>query len=384
MKGASGLFELTQEQKLVQKLTREFAQREVAPLAATLDREHRFPTETVEKLFRYGFMGICCPKLYGGAGGDTVSYVLMVEELAKACASTAVITAVHGGLCMYLLNRFGTEMQKAAWLPAMNRDTLCAFALTEPEAGTDASGIATTARPTGDGYLLNGTKTFITNGGQAGLYIILAATAPELGTRGVTAFLVPSRQTGISFGPPEEKMGLHASATCEVILQDCLVGPESVLGGVGQGIKLALSGLDCGRIGIGAQSVGIAQGAIDAAVDYVKQRVQFGKPLSRFQNTQFVLASLQTKVDAARLMVWRAASLRDRGQPFGKEAAMAKLLASETANEVTRACVQLFGGYGYTSAYPVERMMRDAKVTEIYEGTSEAQKMVISRAMGVR
>lgn len=384
MREEKKLFELTREQLLVQKLAREFAENEVAPLASEIDRDSRFPQETVDKLFRYGFFGICCPKEYGGAGGDTMSYVLMLEELAKACASTAVITSVHGGLCMYLLNRFGTEAQKAEWLPRMNRDTLCSFALTEPDAGTDAGTVSTVAVPDGADYVLNGTKTFITNAGHAGLYIILASTDPAKRTKGITAFLVGADNPGLTVGPPEEKMGLHASATCEVVLQDCRVPASAMLGRLGEGMKIALSGLDCGRIGIATQSVGIAQGAIDQTIQYVKQRVQFGRPISQFQNTQFVLASLQTKTDAARLMAWRAAALRDAGKPFGKEAAMAKLFASENANEVTRACLQLFGGYGYTRAYPIERMMRDAKVTEIYEGTSEAQKIVISRAIGVK
>lgn len=378
------MFELTREQLLVQKLAREFAENEVAPLAAELDKTGRFPDETVEKLFRYGFFGICCPREYGGAGGDTLSYVLMLEELAKACASTAVITSVHGGLCMYLLSRFGTPEQRAEWLPRMNRDTLCSFALTEPDAGTDAGTVSTLAQREGDCYVLNGSKTFITNAGHAGLYIILASTDPGRGTKGISAFLVPADNPGLTVGPPEEKMGLHASATCEVVLQDCRVPVSALLGKLGEGMKLALSGLDCGRIGIATQSVGIAQGAIDQAIAYVNRRVQFGRTLSKFQNTQFVLASLQTKTDAARLLTWRAAALRDSGKPFGKEAAMAKLFASENANEVTRACLQLFGGYGYTRAYPMERMMRDAKVTEIYEGTSEAQKIVISRAIGLR
>ncbi|MCD7918051.1 MAG: acyl-CoA dehydrogenase family protein [Clostridiales bacterium] len=378
------LFDLTPEQLLVQKLARDFAQNEVAPIAAEIDRDSRFPQETVDKLFRYGFFGICCPKAYGGAGGDTMSYVLMLEELAKCCASTAVITSVHGGLCMYLLNRFGSGEQKAQWLPRMNRDTLCSFALTEPDAGTDAATVSTMALQDGEDYVLNGSKTFITNAGHAGLYIILASTDRTKGTKGITAFLVSADNPGLTVGPPEEKMGLHASATCEVVLQDCRVPVCDRLGREGEGMKIALSGLDCGRIGIATQSVGIAQGAIDQTKEYVSQRVQFGRRISQFQNTQFVLASLQTKTDAARLLAWRAAALRDGGKPFGQEAAMAKLFASETANEVTRACLQLFGGYGYTRAYPIERMMRDAKVTEIYEGTSEAQKIVISRAMGVR
>jgi butyryl-CoA dehydrogenase len=378
------MFELTPEYKLVQKMAQEFAQNEVKPLAAEIDKTERFPKETVEKMFRLGLFGTTCPKEYGGQGGDTMAYVLALEEVAKCCATTAVIWSVHGGLCMYLLYRFGTEEQKRRFLPRMNRDTLCSFALTEPDAGTDASTVSTTAVPDGEDYILNGTKTFITNAGQAGLYIILASTDKSKGTRGITAFLVEADNPGLTVGPPEDKMGIRGSATCEVVLTDCRVSKKDILGKIGQGFQLALSGLDCGRIGIATQAVGIAQGAIDETIAYVKTRVQFGKRLSQMQNTQFVLAGLQTKVDAARLMVWRAASLRDNGQPFGKEAAMAKLFASETANEVTRACLQLFGGYGYTRAYPIERMMRDAKITEIYEGTSEAQKIVISRAIGVK
>ncbi len=378
------MFELTREQQLIRKMAREFAQNEVKPLAAEIDRTGRFPRETVEKLFQLGLLSITCPKEYGGAGGDTLSYVLALEEVAKCCATTAVIWSVHGGLCMYLMNRFGTEEQKRAWLPRMNRDTICAFALTEPDAGTDASTVSTVARREGGSYIINGTKTFITNAGQAGLYIILASTDPAKKTKGITAFLVDGDNPGLSVGLPEDKMGIRGSATCEVILTDCRVPASAMLGQEGQGFKIALSGLDCGRIGIGAQAVGIAQGAIDETIAYVTTRIQFGQRLSQFQNTQFVLASLQTRVDAARLMVWRAAALKDAKKPFGQEAAMAKLFASETANDVTRACLQLFGGYGYTRAYPIERMMRDAKITEIYEGTSEAQKIVISRSMGVR
>lgn len=371
------------EYDLMQKLGREFAQNEVKPLAADIDREGRFPRETVEKMFRLGLFGTTCPKAYGGCGGDTMGYVLALEEVAKCCATTAVIWSVHGGLCMYLLNTYGTEAQKRQWLPRMNRDTLCAFALTEPDAGTDASTVSTTAVREGNEYVLNGTKTFITNAGEAGLYIILASTDRSKKTRGITAFLVEADNPGLSVGKPEDKMGIRGSSTCEVILTDCRIPASNLLGKEGQGFRLALAGLDCGRIGIGTQAVGIAQGAIDETKAYVKTRVQFGKRLSQMQNTQFVLASLQTKVDAARLLVWRAAALKDAGKPFGQEAAMAKLFASETANEVTRACLQLFGGYGYTRSYPIERMMRDAKITEIYEGTSEAQKIVISRGMGV-
>lgn len=368
---------------MIQKLAREFAQNEIKPYAAITDEESRFPIENVGKLFKSGFFGITCPRQYGGQGCDTMSYVLMLEEIAKVCATTAVITSVHGGLCMYLLYRYGTPEQKEKWLTKMNRDILGCFALTEAGAGTDASGVRTVAKKQGENYVLNGSKIFITNAGQAGLYIILASTNPKLGTKGITAFLVSADNPGLSVGPCEHKMGIRGSATCEVVLTDCIVSEEDILGNIGQGFKLALAGLDCGRIGIGTQAVGIAQGAIDGTIAYVSERRQFGKRISSFQNTQFTLAQLQAETDASRLMVWRAAALRDAGKPFGKEAAMAKLLASQNAVRVTEKCVQLYGGYGYIRDYGIERMMRDAKITEIYEGTSEAQKIVISRAIGV-
>ena len=377
------MFELKPEHIMIQKLAREFAQKEIKPYAAITDEESRFPIENVGKLFKSGFFGITCPRQYGGQGCDTMSYVLMLEEIAKVCATTAVITSVHGGLCMYLLYRYGTSEQKEKWLPKMNRDILGCFALTEAGAGTDASGVRTVAKKQGENYVLNGSKIFITNAGQAGLYIILASTDRQLGTRGITAFLVSADNPGLSVGPCEHKMGIRGSATCEVVLTDCVVSKEDILGDIGQGFKLALAGLDCGRIGIGTQAVGIAQGAIDGTIDYVLERRQFGKRISSFQNTQFTLAQLQAETDASRLMVWRAAALRDAGKPFGKEAAMAKLLASQTAVRVTEKCVQLYGGYGYIRDYGIERMMRDAKITEIYEGTSEAQKIVISRALGI-
>lgn len=378
------MFDLKPEHIMIQKLAREFAQKEIKPYAAITDEESRFPIENVKKLFENGFFGILCPKEYMGQGCDTMSYVLALEEIAKVCATTAVIMSVHGGLCMYLLNRYGTDEQKMAWLPRMNKDCIGCFALTEAGAGTDASGIRTVAKNEGDEYIINGSKLFITNAGRAGLYIILALTSPELGTKGITAFLVDAENPGLSVGPCEHKMGIRGSATCEVILKDCIVSKKDILGKEGQGIKLALSGLDCGRIGIGTQAVGIAQGALDETIAYVNERRQFGKKISSQQNTQFTLAQLQSQTDACRLMVWRAAALRDKDKPFGKEAAMAKLLASQNAVNVTEKCVQLHGGYGYIRDYPVERMMRDAKITEIYEGTSEAQKIVISRAMGVR
>lgn len=378
------MFELKPEHIMMQKLAKEFAQKEIKPYAARTDEESRFPKEVVEKLFANGFLGITGDREYGGQGCDTMSYVLMLEEFAKVCATTAVITSVHSGLCMFLIDRYGTETQKRTWLPRMNQNCIGAFALTEAGAGTDASGVRTTAKKDGSNYVINGSKMFITNAGQAGVYIILASTDLSMGTRGITAFLVSADNPGLSVGPCEHKMGIRGSATCEVILDNCIVSEDDMLGKIGGGFSLALAGLDCGRIGIGTQAVGIAQGAIDETIAYVTERKQFGKTLSRQQNTQFVLAQLQSQTDAARLMVWRAACLKDQGKPFGKEAAMAKLLASQNAVEVTEKCVQLHGGYGYIRDYPVERMMRDAKITEIYEGTSEAQKIVISRAIGVK
>lgn len=378
------MFELEPKHLMVQRLARDFSQKEIKPYAAIIDEESRFPWENVEKLFQYGFFGITCPKEYGGQGCDTLAYTLMLEEIAKVCATTAVITSVHGGLCMYLLYRYGTEEQKQYWLPKMNRDCIASFALTEANAGTDASGIRTVARKCDDGYILNGSKLFITNAGPAKLYIILASTDPSLGTKGITAFLISGDNPGLTVGLPEHKMGIKGSATCEVVLNDCKVSEKDILGKIGEGFRLALAGLDCGRIGIATQAVGIAQGALDETIAYVKQRYQFGKPISRQQNTQFTLAQLQSQTDACRLMVWRAAALRDAGKPFGTEAAMAKLLASQNAVMTTEKCVQLFGGYGYIRDYPVERMMRDAKITEIYEGTSEAQKIVISRNLLTR
>lgn len=378
------MFELETRHLMMQKLARQFAENEIKPYAAQTDEESRFPKEVVAKLFQNGFLGITGDRRYGGQGCDTMSYVLMLEEIAKVCATTAVITSVHSGLCMYLIDRYGSEAQREFWLPRMNRDCLGAFALTEAGAGTDASGVRTTARRDGGNYIINGSKLFITNAGQAGVYIILASTDLSAGTRGITAFLVSADNPGLRVDPCEHKMGIRGSATCEIILQECVVSEKDILGSIGGGFSLALAGLDCGRIGIGTQAVGIAQGAIDTTIAYVTQRTQFGKPISRQQNTQFVLAQLQSQTDAARLMVWRAACLKDQGKPFGTEAAMAKLLASQNAVSVTEKCLQLHGGYGYIRDYPIERMMRDAKITEIYEGTSEAQKIVISRAIGVR
>ena len=375
-------FQLSKEYEMARQLFREFAVNEVEPLAQEIDEEERFPVETVEKMKKYGFMGIPFPKEYGGQGCDYLTYVMAVEELSKVCGTTGVIVSAHTSLCGSPLNEFGTEEQKKKYLTKVaSGEWLGAFGLTEPGAGTDAAGQQTKAVLDGDHYVLNGSKIFITNASYADVYIIMAMTDKSQGTRGISAFIVEKDFPGFSIGKKELKMGIRGSATCELIFEDCIVPKENLLGKEGQGFKIAMKTLDGGRIGIAAQALGIAQGAIDETVKYVKERKQFGRPLSKFQNTQFQLAEMQTKVDAARLLVYRAASTKDDGAAYGVYAAMAKLFAAETAMEVTTKAVQLHGGYGYTRDYPVERMMRDAKITEIYEGTSEVQKMVISSSM---
>ena len=375
---------LKPEHRLVRQLAREFAENEVRPLAAELDEEERFPEETVPKLFKYGFFGAAYPESEGGEGGDNMAYVIALEEISKVCATTGVVYSVQAGLGMGLFAKYGTPEQKEKYQKGAFKDKLVCFALTEPGVGTDASNVQTVAVKDGDDYILNGTKMFITTAGHAEWYIIIAVTDRSKGNNGMTAFIVHKDAPGFSVGKHERKMGIRGSATCELILKNVRVSKEDILGKEGQGLKMALASLDSGRMGIATQALGIAQGAIDETIKYVKERKQFGKRISQFQNTQFKLAELQTKVDAGRMLVWRCAMLKDAGLPFGKEAAMAKLYNSDVANLVTRECVQLSGGYGYTREYPMERMMRDAKITEIYEGTSEAQKMVISRAIGVK
>lgn len=369
----------------LQIMYREFAQEQVKPLAAEIDKTERFPEETVAAMAEMGLLGIPFPEEYGGAGMDNLSYAQCVEEISKVCASTGVIVSAHTSLCATPIYMFGTEEQKKKYLvPLASGEKIGAFGLTEPGAGTDASGQKTTAVLEGDHYVLNGSKIFITNAGPADTYIVMAMTDKSKGTRGISAFIVEKGFPGFSIGKHEDKMGIRASSTCELIFEDCIVPKENLLGEEGKGFKIAMMTLDGGRIGIAAQALGIAQGAIDETVEYVKTRVQFGKPLSAFQNTQFDLAGMQAMTDAARLLVYRAACAKDNHEPYSHLAAMAKLVASEVASDVTRRCVQLFGGYGYTRDYPVERMMRDAKITEIYEGTSEVQKMVISSWMGVK
>ena len=375
-------FDLSEKQALMRKLFREFAEKEVKPLAAEIDEEERFPIENVKKMAEIGMMGIPFESKYGGSDGDNLSYILAVEELSKVCATTGVILSAHTSLCCNPIYTYGTEEQKMKYLvPLAKGEKLGAFGLTEPNAGSDAAMQQTTAIKEGDYYKINGSKIFITNGGYADIYIIFAMTDKQKGTRGISAFIVEKDMEGFSIGKIEKKLGIHGSSTAELIFKDLYVPKENLLGQEGKGFGIAMSTLDGGRIGIAAQAIGIAQGALNETIKYVKDRKQFGRPIAAFQNTQFVIADLQTKIDAARLLVYRAAYLKDTNQSYTSEAAMAKLFAAEVAMETTTKAVQLHGGYGYTRDYPVERMFRDAKITEIYEGTSEIQRLVISNKL---
>ena len=375
-------FQLTKEQEFVRKMVREFAETEVEPLAADIDKEHRFPVETVEKMAKYGLLGVPFPTEYGGAGGDHISYAITVEELSRVCASTGVICSAHTSLCCWPIFNWGNEEQKKKYLPdLLSGKKLGAFGLTEPNAGTDASGQQTRAEDKGDHWLINGAKVFITNGGYADVFVVMAMTDKSKGNHGISAFIVEKGDEGFSIGKTEDKMGICASSTTELIFQNCKIPKDRRLADVGQGFKVAMSTLDGGRIGIASQALGIAQGALDVTVEYMKARKQFGKKLSQMQALQFTVAELATEIEAARLLIYKAADMKDKHLAYGPAAAMAKLFAAETAMHVTTKCVQLHGGYGYTKDYPVERMMRDAKITEIYEGTSEVQKMVIAASI---
>lgn len=372
-------FQLTKEQELVRKMVREFAIKEVEPIAADIDINGDFPYATVSKMKDYGLLGVPFPREYGGAGGDNVAYAITVEELSRVCASTGVIASAHTSLGAWPIFYFGTEEQKQKYLvPLAKGEKLGAFGLTEPNAGSDAAGQQTKALDMGDHWLLNGTKVFITNGGQAGTYIILAMTDKSKGTKGISAFIVDKDAPGFTIGKKEDKMGIRASATTELIFQDCIVPKENLLGAVGDGFKIAMATLDGGRIGIASQALGIAQGAFDVTVEYMKQRKQFGKKLSQMQALQFDIADMKTRIEASRLLIYKAAYMKSAGLKYGTDSAMAKLFAAETAMFVTTKAVQLHGGYGYTKDYPVERMMRDAKITELYEGTSEVQRIIIA------
>lgn len=371
--------DLTKEQEMVRTVMRQFAENEVKPIAAEIDETGRFPIENVKKMARYNMLGIPFPVEYGGAGGDDISYVIAVEELSKVCATTGVIVSAHTSLACWPIYKYGTEEQKQKYLvPLAKGEKLGAFGLTEPNAGTDAAAQQTVAVLDGDNYILNGSKIFITNGGQADTYIIFAMTDKSKGNRGISAFIVEKDAPGFSIGKIEDKMGIRGSATAELIFRDCVIPKENLLGKEGEGFKIAMSTLDGGRIGIAAQALGIAEGAFEETIRYVKERVQFGRPIAKFQGLQWMLADMATEIEAAKLLVYKAAMHKMKGLPYSKEAAMAKLYAANTAMNVTTKCVQLHGGYGYTKDYPVERMMRDAKITEIYEGTSQVQQMVIA------
>ena len=379
-------FKLSKEHELLRKMYREFAQNEVKPLAAELDEEERFPKETIPKLAKLGMLGIPFPKKYGGAGGDNLAYAICVEEIAKTCGTTSVIICAHTSLCSYPIYAYGTEEQKMKYLPdLLSGRKLGAFGLTEPGAGTDASGQQTTAVLEGDHYVLNGTKCFITNATEAETFVVFAMTDKSKGNHGISAFIVEKDFPGFSIGKHEKKMGIRGCATSDLIFEDCIVPKENLLGQEEKGFKIAMGTLDGGRVGVAAQALGIGEGAIDEAIAYTKERVQFGKRISQFQNTQFQLADMKARADAAQLLVYRAACAKDDGDlKCGFYSSMAKLVAAEMVSDVTRRAVQLFGGYGYTREYPVERMMRDAKITEIYEGTSEVQRMVIANNLGVK
>ena len=375
-------FMLTEQQQMMKKLFAEFAEKEVKPLAAEVDEDERFPRENVEKMKACKMMGIPFSREYGGAGADYLSYILAVEELSKKCGTTGVVLSAHTSLGTWPIEHFGTEEQKNKYLPDLcTGKKLAAFGLTEPNAGTDAAGQQTTAVKDGDDYILNGTKIFITNDGEADVYVIFAMTDKTKGTHGISAFIVEKGMPGFTVGQHEKKLGIRGSATSELIFNNVRLSKDHLLGQEGKGFKIAMMTLDGGRIGIAAQALGIAQGAIDETVPYVKARKQFGRSIAKFQNTQFQLADMQVKTDAARWLVYDAAMKKEKGLPYSVEAAKAKLFAAEVAMEVTTKAIQLMGGYGYTRDYPVERMFRDAKITEIYEGTSEVQRMVISGAM---
>ncbi len=375
-------FELTAEQKLMRQMVRDFAINEVKPIAAEIDETERFPMENVKKMAKLGLMGIPFSEEFGGANGDTLSYIIAVEELSKVCGTTGVILSAHTSLCASLIDQFGNAAQKAKYLtPLAKGEKLGAFCLTEPGAGTDAAGQQTVARLEGDNYILNGSKIFITNGGVADTFIIFAMTDKSQGTRGISAFIVEKEFPGLSVGKVEQKMGIRASSTTEIIMENCIVPKENLIGKLGKGFGIAMKTLDGGRIGIAAQALGIAAGALEEAVNYTKERKQFGRSLSVFQGLQWMMADMDVKVEAARNLVYKAAWLKEKGLPYSVEAARAKLYAAEVAMDVTTKAVQIFGGYGYTKEYPIERMMRDAKITEIYEGTSEVQKMVISGSL---
>ncbi len=370
---------MTAEQDCIRKVVREFAEKSIAPTAAERDEKERFPRDIFDAMGKLGFLGLPYPEEYGGSGGDFVSYAIAVEEISKFCGSTGIGLSVHTSLCSWPIFKYGTEEQKQKFLRPLAEGTkLGAFGLTEPNAGTDVSNGSTTAVKDGDEYVLNGTKIFNTNGGEAEIEVIFAITDKSAGVKGMSAFIVEKGTPGLFFGKKEIKMGIRSSVQREVIMDNCRIPAANLLGKEGDGFKIAMTALDGGRIGVAAQSVGIAQGALDEAIKYAKARVQFGKPIAAQQAISFMLAEMAIKVEAARLLTYKAAYHKSHHLPYSKEAAMAKKFASDTAMEVTTNAVQVFGGYGFSREYPVERMMRDAKITQIYEGTNQAQLMVIA------
>jgi butyryl-CoA dehydrogenase len=375
-------FSLTEEQEFLRKAARDFAKNEVLPLAAKIDVEHRHPAELVDKMSAMGLMGVAVPDEHGGSGMDTVSYALAIEEIARACASTAVIMSVNNSLVCDPILRFGSDAQKKHWLPLLAQGKkLGCFAISEPEAGSDAAAQTTTAVLEGDQWVIQGTKNWITNGPVADLCVLMTMTDREQGHRGITAFLLPMQTEGVSTSPPDDKLGIRGSKSCQIFLDNVRLPKDALLGEVGKGFTVAMSTLDGGRIGIAAQALGIARACLEDGLDYALQRRTFGKPIAEHQSIQWKLADMATEVEAARLLILKAARLKDLKQPFGKAAAMAKLFASDIANKAGRECIQIFGGNGYVTEYPAERHFRDAKITEIYEGTSEIQRLVITNYM---
>ncbi|MBD7984667.1 acyl-CoA dehydrogenase [Sporosarcina sp. Sa2YVA2] len=375
-------FKLSEEHEMIRKMVRDFAVKEVAPTAAERDEEERFDMDIFKKMAELGLTGIPWPEEYGGIGSDYLAYVIAVEELSRVCASTGVTLSAHTSLAGWPVFKYGTEEQKQKYLRPMAEGTkIGAYGLTEPGSGSDAGGMRTTAKLDGDDYVLNGSKIFITNGGIADIYIVFAVTDPESKHKGTSAFIVEADFPGFSVGKKEKKLGIRSSPTTEIMFDNCRVPKENLLGEEGEGFIIAMKTLDGGRNGIAAQAVGIAQGALDASVDYAKERVQFGKPIAANQGVGFKLADMATATEASRLLTYQAAWLESNNLPYGKASAMAKLMAGDTAMKVTTEAVQVYGGYGYTKDYPVERYMRDAKITQIYEGTQEIQRLVISRML---
>ncbi len=375
-------YDLSPAQKMIRGIVRELTENEFKPRAEAIDKEHRFPVENMKLLKELGLLGISIPKQYGGSGGDYLSYIITLEEIARYCATTCVALSAHLSLGCFPILKYGTEEQRKKFLsPMATGEMLGAFGLTEPNAGTDAAAQQTTAVLDGNEYVLNGTKIFITNAQYAGLYIIFAMTDRSKGLKGISAFIVPADTKGFSIGKIEDKIGICGSSTGELIMDNVRIPKENILGKEGEGFKVAMVTLDGGRIGISAQALGIAQGSLDESIRYIKEREQFGKPIGHHQGLQWYIAEMATKVEASRLLVYNVAKMHDKNLPHSKESAMAKLFASETATFVSHKAIQLFGGYGFTKDYPVERFYRDARITEIYEGTSEVQKMVIAASV---